>query len=325
MHKTNNECNKKSNLTPSDADEEEAMCGLIHNDCHRSIINKFFEFYKFNEKEAVETNPLFIDKDNLIESFKNDIIAYINHKNNNNNYNNFNNNENACESKYKFKYYQGMNDLIIFFILLQKTSKMYLKKYSPKAENKNGSQFKINDEIISYMKNENNKFDLHKFLDFVFHRNFKPFCFIKLNYSHHNAFDNSKLLVDFCGKNQHKKENSNALKMKKILPTVVKYVEIIDPKVKRRLFDLTKIDPFYSLGWILTWFTHNNENIFKNLRIIDYLLFSEINTIFYLVAVVHKIIKTIKKISRFLILFYFCCHKFFKISYKLFVIFKFYF
>lgn len=281
--KNKKEENSKKKSPSAAAADEEAICGLIHNDCYRSIINKFFEFYKFNESEADPSQALFVDKDNLIEIFKGEIIEYLNHSKD------INNNENNADAKYKFQYYQGLNDLIIFFILLKKTTQAHIEKNSVQAE-KNGS-FNLNKKIISYLKNENKqtslRFDLYKFLDFLFHRNFKPFCLIKLNQGHKNAFDNSKLLIENCG-SKHKPDDSNALKMKKILPTVVKYIEIINPKVKRRLFDLNKIDPFYSLGWILTWFTHNNENIFKNFRIIDYLVFSEINTIFYLVAVVIK-------------------------------------
>lgn len=279
------------------------MCGLIHNDCYRSIINKFFEFYKFNQQEADPSEEAFIDKDNLIEIFKGEIIQYLNQNHSNNSKSNdakgF---ENGPDTKYKFKYYQGLNDLIIFFILLERTTQAHLENNSAVADNKVLNDFNgalnINKKIFSYLDSLNQQqkqrnsetltsmqFDLHSFLDFVFHRNFKPFCFQKLNNIQKNAFDNSKLLIDGC-ESKHKQEESNALKMKKILPTVGKYIEIIDPKVKHRIFDLTKIDPFYSLGWILTWFTHNNENIFKNFRIIDYLLFSEINTIFYLVAVV---------------------------------------
>jgi len=282
------EADSKSSLAIAD---EEAMCGLIHNDCYRSIINKFFDFYNFNEsqEEDQEANPLFIDKDVIIESFKSDIIQYLNH----NSQKGF---EQEDDSKYKFKYYQGMNDLIIFFILLEKTSQMHLERFSYSEVNQNNknNKLEIHKKIFLFLQNKNNKntnnninkFDLYKFLDFVFFRNFKPFCFVKLNITQNNTLHNSKLLIEDSSFKEQNKENSNAMKMKKILPTVIKYIEIIDPKVKNRLFDLTKIDPFYSLGWILTWFTHNNENIFKNLRIIDYLLFSQINTIFYLVAVV---------------------------------------
>jgi hypothetical protein len=266
------------------------MCGLIHNDCHRSIINKFFDFYKFNESLADSLNPLFIEKDFLIESFKLEIIDYLNH---NNNYHSEKGFENAYDSKYKFKYYQGMNDLIIFFILVEKTSQAHLDILAAKADKSKNNFYEINEDIISYLKNEFNKNNLqikNKNInpeENPNNKSFKPFCFEKLNNNNdQNPFICSKLSVD-CG-SEIPKENSNALKMKKILPTVIKYIELMDPKVKRRLFDLTKIDPFYSLGWILTWFTHNNENIFKNFRIIDYLLFSEINCIFYLVAVVIK-------------------------------------
>lgn len=272
---------------------------MIHNDCYRSIINKFFEFYKLNENEADETHPLFINKDNLIELFKKDILDYLNHNSIYlHNKKGFNDNNNPSQIKYKFKYYQGMNDLIIFFILMEKISQADLDKYKLN-KNKNEKSFELNDEIISYLeKSQQNSnksckkedlikvnFNLHNFLDFVFHRNFEPFCFEKINCKNNqNAFNNSKHSIELV--NKHNKESINGLKMKKILPTVIKYIEIINPKIKRRLFDLTKIDPFYSLGWILTWFTHNNENIFKNFRMIDYLLFNGINTIFYLVAVV---------------------------------------
>jgi len=280
---TNSE-NNNNNNNNIDENEEDKMCGLIHNDCHRSIINKFFEFYNINENQNEEKN---IDKDLLIESFKAKILDYLNRNKIDDTFN--------WETKYKFKYYQGMNDLIIFFIILEKMNNFNFDKKKIKKNKKANKNYftDMNREIISYLKSENNSlnnntqqinfsFNLHNFLDFVFQRYFKPFCYIKVKINNF-PFDNSNLFID------HKKnsnEFSNSLKMKKILPTVIKYIEIINLKVKRRLFDLTKIDPFYSLGWILTWFSHNNENIFKNFRIIDYLLYGEINTIFYLVAVV---------------------------------------
>jgi len=286
--------------------EEEVICELIHNDCHRSIINKFFEFYKINENSDSEesSETIFINKENLIEIFEKEIIAYLNYNNIQKDFNN------SIEDKYKLKYYQGMNDLIIFFVLLSKLTYTMANQLNELEGTTIKDCFEVNKEIINLIKSEDYKFindwsdvnkfntlksdsihisqgdtidfkfNLYEFLDFVFQRNFKPFCYIKLE---NITFDNAKL---FKTQAESPQENFNSIKIKKILPTVVKYVEIINPLIKRRLFDLTKIDPFYSLSWILTWFSHNNANIFKNFRIIDYLLLGESNTIFYLVAVV---------------------------------------
>lgn len=242
-------------------------------DCYRSIINKIFEFYNL---EAVDTNSgtnqSFLDKDILIEKFKTEILAYLNRDNAVKNIN-----QEGIE--YEIKYYQGMNDLIIFFVLLRNLNKIFLQnaKY-------NVNKIIKNKKILEYITKEKSnhtsllEINLWNLIDFILERNFKPFCLARKENYIYNQLSNLDV------KRPEEKCDKNSLKMKKILPTVIKYIEIIDPLVKRRLFDLIKIEPFYSLSWILTWFSHNNENILKNFRIFDYLILGDVNKIFYLTA-----------------------------------------
>lgn len=264
---------------------------MIHNDCYRSIINKFFEFYDFKIN-----NEEIIDKNLIIEKFKQNILEFLNEKSSIKKFD-FSQIDNY-NSEFKFKYYQGMNDLIIFFVLLENSQySLHEIKNNDFIHNKNN--FKINKEIKEYItnnsrknllnekknnkkmqlfNNEKNNFSFHfnswKFLNVIFNRNFEPFCFVQTPKNlNKNDLPNENI-------------NCNSLGMRKILPTLVKYIEFLNPKVKKRLFDLNNIEPFYSLSWILTWFSHNNENIFKNFRIFDYLIFGDVNAIFYLCSVV---------------------------------------
>lgn len=60
--------------------------------------------------------------------------------------------------------------------------------------------------------------------------------------------------------------------------------------INKDIYDLiqkiTKTTPYYSLPWIITWFTHNNHNLFHQYRIMDYLICSNYDTIFALASTV---------------------------------------
>lgn len=106
----------------------------------------------------------------------------------------------------------------------------------------------------------------------------------KFTQSHFNIFINKHFKLDFSS----------------CLDILDKVIEKIDYKLSREISSLnSEMQHHYALSWIITWFTHKNTNFFSQFRLIDYLIVSPPETIFYVVAIVildeyKKIIKNIK-------------------------------
>ena len=62
-------------------------------------------------------------------------------------------------------------------------------------------------------------------------------------------------------------------------------LELIDPEIALRI-QAYEIPPSFGFAWIISWFTHANEDVVLQYRIFDYLLCSHPMCIFYLTATV---------------------------------------
>ena len=57
--------------------------------------------------------------------------------------------------------------------------------------------------------------------------------------------------------------------------------DYIEEKSNKLLNKLTRTKPYYSLSWIMTYFCHNNNNIFNQFRILDYLITCNIGQLYF--------------------------------------------
>ena len=47
---------------------------------------------------------------------------------------------------------------------------------------------------------------------------------------------------------------------------------------------ITKTKPYYSLSWLLTYLSHDNKNLFNQMRVIDYLITCNISSVYFFSA-----------------------------------------
>lgn len=83
----------------------------------------------------------------------------------------------------------------------------------------------------------------------------------------------------YMSKNQNEKMLFND-----VLSILSDCVGYINQDIYDLIQKITNTTPYYSLPWIITWFTHNNHNPFHQFRIMDYLICSNYDTVFALAS-----------------------------------------
>ena len=70
---------------------------------------------------------------------------------------------------------------------------------------------------------------------------------------------------------------------------------LVNKKVNTIINKITKTKPYYSLPWLITIFTHSNENIFNQLALLDYFITCNISHVYFFSA--NIIVNEFNKIS----------------------------
>ena len=58
----------------------------------------------------------------------------------------------------------------------------------------------------------------------------------------------------------------------------------INKSTNEALNKITKTKPYYSLSWLLTYLTHDNKNLFNQMRVFDYLITCNISSVYFFSA-----------------------------------------
>ena len=58
----------------------------------------------------------------------------------------------------------------------------------------------------------------------------------------------------------------------------------INKSTMEALNKITKTKPYYSLSWLLTYLSHDNKNLFNQMRVIDYLITCNISSVYFFSA-----------------------------------------
>jgi TBC1 domain family member 20 len=131
-------------------------------------------------------------------------------------------------------------------------------------------------------------FDIHK-KEYEYYQGFQEICLFSfilnyLSFQEENTFD-YLINLSHCHF-QNFLHIQQKIKFECILSILSELLEEINPNINKNLLELTNSPPYYALSWIITWFSHKNNNIFLQFRIIDYLICSPPVAIMYLVSIV---------------------------------------
>ena len=193
LHKENNDLNNKNILL-----ENKNYDNTIDADCERSILHKIinnnFSIKNYDNNKIIISNI-------EINNYLNELKKFT---------------KESLENYKEFDYYQGYNEICLYFILL----------FGYK-------------EGIYYMK--------------IFSRYF--LYYIIAEKGHESFYLILDILNDCC--------------------------DYIEEKSNKLLNKLTRTKPYYSLSWIMTYFCHNNNNIFNQFRILDYLITCNIGQLYF--------------------------------------------
>ena len=172
---------------------------VIDADCNRSILYKIFK-NNFSVKNYTNNKNTISISD--INNFTNELKKFT---------------KNSLKSYKEFDYYQGYNEISLYFFLLfgYKEGIYYMNLFS-----------KI---FLYYIIGEKGNESFYLILD---------------------------VLNDCC--------------------------DTIEEKSNKLLNKLTRTKPYYSLSWIMTYFCHDNDNIFNQFRILDYLITCNISQLYFL-------------------------------------------
>lgn len=84
---------------------------------------------------------------------------------------------------------------------------------------------------------------------------------------------------------ENKKENEKKNEKKKnfddYLTILNKCLSFIDNNVSQGILKITNTKPYYSLSWLITWFSHKNDSLFYQFRLMDYFITSSFTEIFF--------------------------------------------
>lgn len=193
LHKENNDLNNKNILL-----ENKNYDNTIDADCERSILHKIinnnFSIKNYDNNKIIISNI-------EINNYLNELKKFT---------------KESLENYKEFDYYQGYNEICLYFILL----------FGYK-------------EGIYYMK--------------IFSRYF--LYYIIAEKGHESFYLILDILNDCC--------------------------DYIEEKSNKLLNKLTRTKPYYSLSWIMTYFCHNNYNIFNQFRLLDYLITCNIGQLYF--------------------------------------------
>ena len=193
LQKENNDLNNKNILL-----ENKNYDNTIDADCERSILHKIinnnFSIKNYDNNKIIISNI-------EINNYLNELKKFT---------------KESLENYKEFDYYQGYNEICLYFILL----------FGYK-------------EGIYYMK--------------IFSRYF--LYYIIAEKGHESFYLILDILNDCC--------------------------DYIEEKSNKLLNKLTRTKPYYSLSWIMTYFCHNNYNIFNQFRLLDYLITCNIGQLYF--------------------------------------------
>ena len=84
------------------------------------------------------------------------------------------------------------------------------------------------------------------------------------------------------------------------LTTLTDCLKLIDNNVNEDIFKITKTKPYYSLSWLITWFSHKNDSLFNQFRLMDYFITSSFTEIYFysgevIISEYNKFVKGIKE------------------------------
>ena len=88
----------------------------------------------------------------------------------------------------------------------------------------------------------------------------------------------SKIFLDYV---LNKKYHIN---YEMILDVLNDCCNLVNKRVSTIINKITKTKPYYSLPWLITLFSHSNNNLFNELRLLDYFITSNISHVYFLSA-----------------------------------------
>lgn len=191
----------------------------INKDCERSVINIFSIFLNADKQSILKESNNDSNNNHKDLTLKEDLMKRFS-----------NYLKRLFQQNKDIDYYQGYNDICVYFYILQLTN----------------GQFNPSFDLI-------NEFNEH-FLSPYLIQDSQEGCI---------KFDIALLLLS-------------------------ELINLIDSNVSDILLNLDCNTPVYALSWIITLFSHKNENIFLQYRIIDYIMCAHSYAAYYLSATVFK-------------------------------------
>lgn len=88
----------------------------------------------------------------------------------------------------------------------------------------------------------------------------------------------SKIFLDYALNKKYK------INYEMILDVLNDCCNFVNKRVSTIINKITKTKPYYSLPWLITLFSHSNNNLFNELRLLDYFITSNISHVYFLSA-----------------------------------------
>ena len=88
----------------------------------------------------------------------------------------------------------------------------------------------------------------------------------------------SKIFLDYVLNKKYK------INYEMVLDILNDCCNLVNKRVSTIINKITKTKPYYSLPWLITLFSHSNNNLFNELRLLDYFITSNISHVYFLSA-----------------------------------------
>ena len=147
-------------------------------------------------------------------------------------------------------------------------------------------EFDQNDKCVEYIINQLNIFtkkSLSNYIIFQYYQGYQEIClyfYIIFGMDEGIIYMNTftKIFLEYICKEKSK------INFELLLDVLNECCNKINKSTNEALNKITKTKPYYSLSWLLTYLTHDNKNLFNQMRVLDYLITCNISSVYFFSA-----------------------------------------
>ena len=147
-------------------------------------------------------------------------------------------------------------------------------------------EFNSKDNCIEYIINQLKIFTkkaLSNYINYNYYQGYQEIClyfYIIFGMDEGIIYMNkfTKIFLEYICKEKSK------INFELLLDVLNECCNKINKSTNEALNKITKTKPYYSLSWLLTYLSHDNKNLFNQMRVIDYLITCNISSVYFFSA-----------------------------------------